>query len=130
MITILGISFYTALLLISEIGEIGRFPDSAHLVSNAGLVSSTHRSGGTTYHGRITKVGSPHVPWVMNQCTWVHVRNEPEGNIAVFYERFRKRKGHSKTDVAASAKLLKLVYLVLKEKGSYQVKGFSRRLNL
>ncbi|MGD0645061.1 MAG: transposase [Candidatus Bathyarchaeia archaeon] len=119
-VTIPGISFYSALLLISEIGDIGRFPGSAHLVSYAGLASSTHSSGGTTYHGRITKVGSPYLRWVLNQCTWVHVRNEPEGSIALFYERLRRKKGHSKASVAASAKLLKVVFWVLKEKRPYQ----------
>jgi hypothetical protein len=42
--TILGTSFYSALLPISEIWDINRFPDSAHLVSYAGLASSrAHR---------------------------------------------------------------------------------------
>jgi transposase len=120
LMTIPGISFYSALLLVSEIGNIDRFPDSAHLVSYAGLASSTHSSGGSTYHGRITKAGSPYLRWVLNQCTWVHIRNEPEGSIAAFYERLRRKKGHSKASVAASAKLLKIVYWVLKEKRPYQ----------
>jgi transposase len=119
LMTIPGISYYSALLLISEIGDVGRFPDSAHLVSYAGLASSTHSSGGTTYHGKITKAGSPYLRWVLNQCTWVHVKNEPEGNVARFYERLRRKKGHSKAMVAASAKLLKIVYWVLREKRSY-----------
>ena len=120
LMTIPGISFYSALLIISEIGDISRFPDSSHLVSYAGLVSSTHSSGGTTYHGRITKTGSSYLRWILNQCTWVHVRNQPEGSIAAFYDRLRKKKGHSKATVAASAKLLKVVYWVLKEKRPYQ----------
>jgi transposase len=120
LMTIPGISFYSALLLISEIGEVDRFPDSAHLVSYAGLASSTHSSGGTTYHGGITKTGSPYLRWVLNQCTWVHIRNQPDGSIAVFYDRLRRKKGHSKAAVAASAKLLKVVYWVLREKRPYR----------
>jgi transposase len=119
LMTIPGISFYSALLLVSEIGDVDRFPDSAHLVSYAGLASSTHSSGGTTYHGRITKAGSPYLRWVLNQCTWVHVRNQPEGSVATFYTRLSKKKGHSKAMVAASAKLLKIVYWVLREKRPY-----------
>lgn len=119
LMTIPGISFYSALLLVSEIGDVGRFPDSAHLVSYAGLASSTHSSGGVTYHGRITKVGSPYLRWVLNQCTWVHIRCEPEGSVALFYERLRRKKGHAKAIVAASAKLLKVVYWVLREKRPY-----------
>lgn len=119
LMTIPGISFYSALLLVSEIGDINRFPDSAHLVSYAGLASSTHSSGGTTYHGRITKVGSPYLRWILNQCTWVHIRNEPEGSVALFYGKLRRKKGHAKAIVAASAKLLKVVYWVLREKRPY-----------
>jgi transposase len=119
LMTIPGISFYSALLLVSEIGDVSRFPDSAHLVSYAGLASSTHSSGGTTYHGRITKAGSPYLRWVLNQCTWVHIRNEPDGNVATFFRRLSGKKGHSKAMVAASVKLLKIVYWVLREKRSY-----------
>jgi transposase len=61
LMTIPGISFYSALLLVSEIGDVDRFPDSAHLVSYAGLASSTHSSGGATYRGRISKAGSPYL---------------------------------------------------------------------
>ena len=120
LMTIPGISFYSALLLVSEIGDVSRFPDSAHLVSYAGLVSSTRSSGGSTYHGRITKAGSPYLRWVLNQCVWVHIRSEPEGNVAEFYKRLRKKKGHAKAVVAASAKLLKIAYWVLREKRPYQ----------
>jgi transposase len=119
LMTVLGISFYSALLLISEIGDIDRFPDSAHLVSYAGLASSTRSSGGTTYHGRTTKAGSPYLRWVLNQCAWVHIRSEPDGSVGLFYRRLYAKKGHSKAMVAASSKLLKIVYWVLKEKRPY-----------
>jgi transposase len=119
LMTIPGISFHSALLLISEIGDVSRFPDSVHLVSYVGLASSTHSSGGSTYHGRITKAGSPYLRWVLNQCTWVHVRSEPEGSVATFYQRLFKKKGNAKALVAASAKLLKIVYWVLREKRPY-----------
>jgi transposase len=60
LMTMPGISFYSALLIVSEIGDVNRFPDSYHLVAYAGLAPSTHSPGGRTYHGRITKMGSPH----------------------------------------------------------------------
>jgi transposase len=61
LMTIPGIGYYSALLIVSEIGDINRFPDSYHLCSYAGLVPSTHSSGGITYHGSITKRGSKHL---------------------------------------------------------------------
>lgn len=54
LLTIPGIGYYSALLILSEIGDITRFPDSYHLCSYAGLVPATH--------------GSRHnIPWCHNQ---------------------------------------------------------------
>jgi transposase len=119
LMTIPGISFYSALLIVSEIGEIGRFEDSSSLVAYAGLAPSTHSSGGKTYHGPITKTGSTYLRWILGQCTRVHMREEPDGTVAAFYQRLARKKGDQKAIVAASAKLLKIVYWILKEKRAY-----------
>ena len=119
LMTIPGISFYSALLIASEIGDVNRFADSNGLVAYAGLVPSTHSSGGTTYHGRITKTGSPYLRWVLNQCVRANIRTEPDGTVASFYNRLVKKKGSAKSAVAASAKLLRIVYWVLKERRPY-----------
>ena len=119
LMTIPGVSFYSALLIVSEIGEIGRFEDSSSLVGYAGLSPSTHSSGGRTYHGPITKTGSSYLRWILGQCTRVHIRFEPDGTVAQFYQRIRRKKGDQKAIVAASAKLLKIVFWVLKEKRAY-----------
>ena len=119
LMTIPGISFYSALLISSEIGEIGRFSDSSSLVAYAGLVPSTHSSGRKTYHGGITKQGSPYLRWILNQCVRMHMRMEPDGTVALFYTRLARKKGGSKAIVAASAKLLKIVFWVLKERRPY-----------
>ncbi|MDG6909213.1 MAG: IS110 family transposase [Nitrososphaerota archaeon] len=119
LMTIPGVSFYSALLIVSEIGEIGRFEDSSSLVGYAGLAPSTHSSGGRTYHGPITKTGSRYLRWILGQCTRVHIRFEPDGTVAQFYARIARKKGDQKAIVAASAKLLKIVYWVLKERRAY-----------
>lgn len=119
LMTIPGISFYSALLISSEIGDISRFPDSSSLVAYAGLAPSTHSSGGKTRHGGITKQGSPYLRWILNQCARTHVKTEPDGTTATFYSRLARKKGGSKAIVAASAKLLKIVFWVLKERRPY-----------
>jgi len=119
LMTIPGISYYSALLIASEIGEIDRFKDSSSLVAYAGLAPSTYSSGGKTYHGTITKQGSRYLRWILNQCTRAHIKADPDGTVAIFYARLRKKKGDHKAIVAASAKLLKIVYWVLKERRGY-----------
>lgn len=119
LMTIPGIGYYSALLIVSEIGDINRFPDSHHLCSYAGLIPSTHSSGGITYHGNITKRGSKYLRWIMLECVHVHIRTNKNSNISQFYTRLAKSKGKSKAAVAA-AKLLRIVYCVMKEKRNYQ----------
>ena len=117
--TIPGIGYYSALFLVSEIDDISRFPDSYHLCSYAGLVPSTHSSGGVTYHGNITKTGSKHLRWIMLECVHAHIRSDKNSNITRFYQRLAKKKGNSKAAVAAASKLLRVVYWIMKEQREY-----------
>lgn len=52
LIKIPGISYYSALMIMSEIGDIRRFPSLKKLCSYAGLVPSTYQSGDITRHAR------------------------------------------------------------------------------
>jgi transposase len=119
LMTVPGIGYYSALLIVSEIGDINRFPDSYHLCSYAGLIPSTRSSGGITYHGSITKRGSKYLRWIMLECLHAHIRNEKTSNVAQFYHRISKKKGNPKAAVAAASKLLKIVYWIMKEKRTY-----------
>jgi len=58
LMTVPAISYYSSLLILSEIGQIERFPSAKHLCSYAGLVRSVYSSGSKSFHGRITKQGS------------------------------------------------------------------------
>ena len=53
LLSLTGVSVYTALLLKSEIADIGRFPNYKKLVSWAGLAPSMHQSGEVEYYGSI-----------------------------------------------------------------------------
>jgi transposase len=88
LMTVPGIGHYSALLIVSEVGDINRFPDSYHLCSYAGLIPPTHSSGGITHHGSITKTGSKYLRWIMLECLHVHIRNQKNSNVTQFYHRF------------------------------------------
>jgi transposase len=58
--TVKGAGPSNTLALVSEIGDVSRFPSGAHLASFLGLTTSKHISGTTLYSSkRITKQGSP-----------------------------------------------------------------------
>ena len=88
--TIPGVGYYTALLLIAEIGDVNRFPDSESLCSYAGLVPSVWQSGGSTWHGGITREGSSWVRWALTQAVHTHLRHET--NLTRFYQRLARKK--------------------------------------
>jgi transposase len=66
--TIPGIGEFSAVAILAEVGEIGRFPTPEHLCSYAGLVPSVHQSGNSRYYGHITKQGSSLLRWVMQSA--------------------------------------------------------------
>jgi len=58
--TVKGAGISNTLALVSELGDVSRFPSGEHLSSFLGLTTSKHISGATLYRSkRITKQGSP-----------------------------------------------------------------------
>ena len=53
------------MLISTEIDGIERFRSPSKLGSYAGLVPSTHSSGGKTYHGKITAEGNRWIRWAL-----------------------------------------------------------------
>jgi len=118
LMSIPGVGYYSALLVKSEIGEVGRFPFAEKLCSYAGLVPSTYASGGVVSHGRITKEGSKWLRWVMMECAQVHV-NRYDSSISRAYRCIAGRRGKKVARLAAARKLLVCCFSVLKNKRPY-----------
>lgn len=115
--TIPGVGYYFALLIVSEIGDVNRFPDSEKLCSYAGLVPTVRRSGGTTHHGGITKEGSKWLRWALTQAVHVHIRYET--NLTRFYRRLAKTKPNQVAVMATARKMLKAIYWMLRNDEPY-----------
>ncbi|MFQ6618438.1 MAG: IS110 family transposase [Fidelibacterota bacterium] len=112
--TIPGIGYYSALLILSEIGEISRFPSAGHLCSYAGLVPSVHSSGGKVRYGKITKQGSKWLRWIVVECS--HHAIGGTCRFEELYKRVMERRGKSTARVAVARDLLKVIYHMLKHK--------------
>jgi transposase len=118
LMTIPGIGYYTALLVKGEVGDLSRFGDGDRLCSYAGLVPSTHASGGTVRHGGITREGSRWLRWVMVEAAMVHVHKYDTG-ITRSYHRIAERRGRQVATVASARRLLMCCYSVLRNKRPY-----------
>lgn len=109
--TLPGIGYYTALLLLAEIGDVSRFPSPKHLVSYAGLAPTVHASGGRVRTGHISKQGSPWLRWGLIEAALHACRHAP---YQARYERLKTRRGFRIARVAVARELLTTVYWMLR----------------
>lgn len=117
LLSLSGVDVYTALLIKSEIGTIGRFENSKKLVSWAGLAPRVHQSGETEFHGGITREGSVMLRWAIVEAARVAVLHDER--LAGFYERVRARRGNQKAAVAVACKMLKIIWTMLTRHEAY-----------
>ena len=122
--TIPGIGVYSALIILSEIGDITRFPCEEKLYAYTGVIPSVHQTGEHTYHGHITKQGSKHLMWILIEAVRIHLiwtnKHMIETNISRFYHRLCKKKPRNVAATAAARKLLQIIYHMLKNKDEFR----------
>jgi transposase len=105
-----GISYFTSLLLIAEIGSIERFPTYKHLTSFVGIAPSVHSSGQTRYTAHITRQGNKYIRWVLCEAVTKAIKKNKQ--LRLFFEDIRNAKGYAKAVVATARKMLIGIYYV------------------
>lgn len=118
LMSIPGISYFTGLLIKSEIGDINHFPSADHLVSYAGLGPSVRQSGDEKIRSGITKEESAPLRWAHVQCANVAVRHDEY--LGNFYTRLRDRKSHQVAIVATARTMLVSIFHMLHRGEVYQ----------
>jgi len=108
-----GIGPFFSVLILYEIDDISRFRDEKKLCAYAGLVPSTHASGGKVFHGKITKTGSKWLRWAAIEAAQTAVRSDSE--FRAYYQRIMVRKGTNAAKVATARRLLTIVYRLLRQ---------------
>jgi transposase len=83
-----GLDTLTALAIVTEIGDFGRFRSAAEFMAFVGLVPTERSSGEQRRQGSITKVGNSHVRRLLVEAAW-HARRRP----TVGYELARRQRG-------------------------------------
>lgn len=98
-----GIGWLSALTLVVEIVDFGRFPDGEALSSYVGVTPSEHSSGDRIRHGHITGQGNPIVRSVLVESSWILIGKDPL--MRRFYDRIKVRRGGKRAIVAVARKL-------------------------
>ena len=90
-----GIALYSAMVLVTEIGDAHRFRGAPELMSYLGLVPQEHSSGDSRHSGKITRVGNTRGRWVLSEAAWNQTR-KPGTSV-----RLRKQR-HSQPEAVAA----------------------------
>lgn len=77
-----GIDTLAAMTLLTEIGDLHRFPHPRELMASLGLVPSEDSSGDRTRRGSITKTGNTHARRILVEACW-HYRHPPRLGAAL-----------------------------------------------
>jgi len=125
LMTIPGVSYYTALTVYAELGEISRFDDDKAVVSYVGLNPVIRESGDSRIEGSISKRGSSRVRWLLVQAARTAVHKCNDEYLSRFYERLASRKNSQKAIVATARKMLVSIYHMLDRGEVYDPPGVS-----
>jgi transposase len=105
-----GIGKLTAMTLVAEIGDIGRFPTARRLCAWAGLTPQVRNSDRKVRHGHITKQGSPWVRGILQEAAQTAKRHPM---FASTYGELARRRGNNIATVAIARRRLARSFHIL-----------------
>jgi transposase len=105
LVELCGVGLLTAMVFLTELGELSRFRNRRALGSYLGLTPRSWESGeASDRKGHISKLGPPRIRMVLSQASWTRVRHDPESG-AWFKRRTPGGKNKKKVITAQMRRL-------------------------
>jgi transposase len=111
LMTMTGIGYFTALLVLSEVGDVARFRGDKEFASWMGLTPSVHQSGERAWMGSVCGPGNKRLRWAMVEAAQTAVRHDPR--LGGMYERLSRRRGNACAVVAVAHEMARIMYFML-----------------
>jgi transposase len=124
LMTMTGVGYFTAMLVLSEVGDIGRFRGDKEFASWMGLVSSVHQSGERTRMGGVSRQSNKRLRWALVESAQTAVRHD--ARLGEMYERVSRRRGAGCATVAVAHEMARIMYFMLSRGKPYR--GADKRL--
>jgi len=110
-----GIGALTAVTILAELGDAGRFSSSREAVRYGGLDITVYQSDQRRAPGRLSRQGPPALRWALYEAAQAASRtSSPDRD---YYLQAAQRLGHNRACLAIARKLLKRSYHTLRELG-------------
>ena len=121
--TLPGVALILGVVILTEVGDIKRFPSASQLASYAGKTPRVHASGGHIRHGHTRPDVNRYLKWAYTEAanvTMMHRRRHPQRHVSRLYERIQRRRGHQKAIGAVGRHLAEATYWMLTKKEAYR----------
>lgn len=121
--TLPGVGLILGVVIVTEVGDVKRFPSASHLASYAGTTPRVHASGGKLRYGRTRGDVNRYLKWAFIEAanaTVIHRRGHPTRHVSRLYARVRSRRGHPKAIGAVARHLAEATYWMMNKKEVYQ----------
>jgi len=122
--TLPGVAFILGVVVLTEVGDVERFPSSSHLASYAGMTPRVHASGGRVRYGRTRSDVNHYLKWAYAEAAnvvMIHRRRHPRRHVSRLYERVKRRRGHPKAIGAVGRHLAEATYWMLTKQEPYRI---------
>ncbi len=115
--TIPGFDVLTAMIFVSEVGDVTRFRNAEQLAAFTGLVPRVYASGGKMHTGRITKTGPRLLRRMLVQSAWASLRSNSA--LRSRYASIMRRRGKQIAIIAIARMLAEIAYHVYRDKTEF-----------
>lgn len=115
-----GVGLLTAMVFLTEIGDVTRFENENKIISYVGLTPTRRSSGSKDYVGRMTKRGNTRVQTSIILAAWMAIRKP--NRFSMYYDNCKtvSKKNSNKAIILVSKKLVKVMYAMLRDKKKYK----------
>jgi transposase len=118
LMTMTGVGYFTAMLILAEVGDVERFHGDKAFASWMGLAPGVHQSGERTRIGGVSGPGNKRLRWAMVECAQAAVRYDPR--FRGLYERVSRRRGAGCAVVAVAHEMARVLFFMLSRDEPYR----------
>ena len=118
LMTMTGVGYFTAMLILSEVGDVSRFRGEKEFASWMGLAPSVHQSRERTRIGGVSGPGNKRLRWALVECAQAAVRYD--SRLGGLHERVSRRRGAGCATVAVAHEMARIMYFMLSRNEPYR----------
>lgn len=123
LMTLPGVGFILSAVILSEVGDIKRFPSAIHFASYSGTAPRVHASGGKVRLGQLRSDVNRYLKWAFIEAAnsiSVNRYRCSQRHVNQLYERVRSRRGHQTAVGAVARHLAEATFWMLKKREEYR----------